>query len=86
MTKQVFETAKKLDYEDVIVEEINNEWVRFLDDLKEISPADYETLRHIDKKYGEIPKRLFRAGYRSGWNGACVDILKEIAPQTLRVH
>tara|TARA_R110000787_G_scaffold60667_3_gene137544 strand:- start:4417 stop:4677 length:261 start_codon:yes stop_codon:yes gene_type:complete len=86
MTKQVFETAKKLDYEDVIVEETNNEWVKFLDDLKEISPADYETLRHIDKKYGEINKLLFRAGYRSGWQGACVDILKEIAPQTLRVH
>jgi len=73
--------TKKLD----VKEEINNEWVKLLNHLKENFPDDYKTLRHMNKKYGETPKRLFEQGYRSGWNGA-TDIIKESVQPAQQVH
>ena len=63
-----------------VKEEINDEWVKLLNHLKENFPADYKTMRHMNKKYGEIPKRLFEQGYRSGWNGATDIIEKSVQP------
>ena len=64
--------TKELD----VKEEINDEWVKLLNHLKENFPDDYKTLRHMNKKYGETSKQLFEQGYRSGWNSA-TNIVKE---------
>ena len=48
--------------------DVNDEWIKLLNYIGKVAPDDLVKIQSMNEKYGEVPKRLFEQGYRSGVN------------------
>ena len=56
--------------------DINDEWIKLLNQVRKVAPDDLVKIQNMNEEYGELPKNLFEQGYRSGFNRAAI-IMRE---------
>ena len=56
--------------------DINDEWIKLLNQVRKVAPDDLVKIQNMNEEYGELPKNLFEQGYRSGFNIAAI-IMRE---------
>lgn len=49
---------------------IHDEWIKLINHIADNFPDDLAEIQQMNKDYGELPKRFFEQGYRTGFNHA----------------
>jgi len=64
-----------------VAKDVNDEWIKLLNQVGKVAPDDLVKIQNMNEEYGELPKKLFEQGYRSGFNMAATimrDSIEEV--------